>query len=134
MVSFIDEHRAAYGVEPICEQLPIAPSTYYAHKAQAEDPARRSERARRDEQLRPEVRRVWKENQQVYGAKKVWKQPKRDGVAVARCTVRRLMADLGLFGTFRGRAFKTTTIPDEAAARPEDLVKRDFTATRPNQL
>ncbi|MGH9335910.1 MAG: IS3 family transposase [Vicinamibacteria bacterium] len=133
MVAFIDDHRVEYGVEPICEQLPIAPSTYYARKAQETDPARRSARAKRDEWLRGEIRRVWDENQQVYGIRKVWRQLNRESVHVARCTVARLMGELGLAGVVRGRRFKTT-VPDETAARPLDLVERDFTATRPNQL
>lgn len=133
MVAFIDDHREEHGVEPICEQLPIAPSTYHARKAQEADPTRRCERARRDEWLRREIRRVWDENQQVYGVRKVWRQLNREGIHVARCTVARLMEELGLAGAVRGRRFKTT-IPDESAARPLDLVERDFTATRPNQL
>jgi transposase InsO family protein len=133
MVAFIDDHRAVYGVEPICAVVPIAPSTYYAQKARAADPRRLPLRAQRDTVLRGEIRRVWDEQFQVYGAKKVWKQLNREGIPVARCTVARLMRDLGLRGAVRGRRFKTT-IPDGAAARPADLVERDFTATRPNQL
>ena len=133
MVSFIDEHRMAYGVEPICEVLPIAPSTYYEQKVRQADPGRQPARARRDAELREAIPRVWQENFSVYGPRKVWKQLKREGIEVARCTVERLMRDLGLRGAVRGRKFKTT-LPDEAAARPEDLVQRDFTATRPNQL
>ena len=91
MVEFIDAQREAYGVEPICRVLPIAPATYYLHKAQAADPQRRSRRARRDEQLRPDIQRVYDEKQQVYGAKKVWKQLNREAIPVARCTVARLM-------------------------------------------
>jgi putative transposase len=133
MVSFIDQHRAEWGVEPICEVLPIAPSTYYEGKARQADPSRQSARARQDAELLPVIQRVWKENFSVYGPKKVWKQMNREGIQVARCTVERLMKDLGLRGAIRGRKFKTT-IPDEAAARPADLVQRNFTATRPNQL
>jgi transposase InsO family protein len=133
MVAFIDEHRATYGVEPICRVLPIAPSTYYTHQAQAADPTRRSARAQRDDVLRAAIRRVWQANLEVYGAKKVWRQLHREGVAVARCTVARLMRALGLRGVVRGRRCRTTR-PDEAAARPADLVARNFTATRPNQL
>ena len=133
MVSFIDEHRMVYGVEPICEVLPIAPSTYFEQKVRQVDPSRRPARARRDAELQQTIPRVWKENFSVYGPRKVWKQLKREGIEVARCTVERLMRDLGLRGAIRGRKFKTT-IPDEAAARPADLVQRDFTATRPNQL
>ena len=133
MVSFIDDHREAYGVEPICAVVPIAPSTYYEHKAREADPRRLPARAQRDAVLAPEIQRIWDENFQVYGAKKVWKQLNRAGLPVARCTVARLMRDLGLQGAVRGRKFKTT-IADDMAARPLDLVDRDFTATRPNQL
>ena len=133
MVAFIDAHRAAYGVEPICRQLPIAPSTYYEAKAQATDPTRRSARAQRDEALRPEIERVWEENRRVYGVRKVWKQLGREEQAVARCTVERLMRDLGLAGAVRGRGARTT-VPDLAAERPPDLVERRFAATRPNEL
>jgi transposase InsO family protein len=134
MVAFIEEHREAYGVEPICEVLPIAPSTYYAHHARALDPRLRPARAVRDEGLRRDVRRVWAENESVYGPRKVWKQLLREQVHVARCTVERLMRELGLRGVTRGRAFKVTTVADEAAVRPPDLVNRDFRASRPNQL
>jgi transposase InsO family protein len=133
MVSFIDDHRGVYGVEPICAVVPIAPSTYYEHKARQNDPTRVPARAQRDAVLRVEIRRVWEENFEVYGAKKVWKQLKREGFSVARCTVARLMREMGLRGAVRGRRFKTT-IPDEASARPLDLVDRDFTASRPNEL
>ena len=133
MVSFIDDHRGDYGVEPICAVVPIAPSTYYEHKARHADPANLPARSRRDEELRVEIRRAWEQNFEVYGVKKVWKQLNREGIEVARCTVGRLMAGLGLRGAVRGRKFKTT-IPDDLAARPLDLVDRNFTATRPNQL
>ena len=133
MVAFIDDHRAEYGVEPICAVLPIAPSTYYVHKVWEADPSLRSARAQRDEILCGEIGRVWEENFQVYGAKKAWKQLNREGIAVARCTVARLMREMDLRGVVRGRSFKTT-IPDEGTSRPLDLVDRDFSATRPNQL
>jgi putative transposase len=133
MVAFIDAHRDTYGVEPICAQLPIAPSTYYAQKAREGDPARRSRRAHREATLRPEIERVWRANRRVYGAKKVWKQLNRERIRVARCTVARLMSELGLRGVTRGRRVRTT-IPDLLAERPRDLVERNFQATRPNQL
>ncbi len=133
MASFIDDHRDLYGVEPICAVLPIAPSTYYERKAREADPERVPARAKRDATLRADIRRVWQENFQVYGVRKVWRQLRREGLAVARCTVARLMRDLGLQGAVRGRKFKTT-VPDETAVRPADLVDRNFTATRPNQL
>ena len=134
MMSFIDEHRAEYGVEPICRVLPIAPSSYYEQKAQEADPERRSARARRDEELKVEIQRVWDQNFQAYGVEKVWKQLKREGFLVARCTVERLMKDLGLEGVTRGRRFKITTRSDDSGPRPLDLVDRNFTAERPNQL
>ena len=131
---FIDRHREAYGVEPICAQLPIAPSTYYAWRAQAEDRARRSARAQRDAALRPEIQRVWEDNFRVYGAEKVWRQLGRDAIVVARCTVERLMRAMGLRGATRGRAFTITTVREDGPTRPADLVQRTFTATRPNAL
>jgi putative transposase len=133
MVSFIDAHRDAYGVEPICQQLPITLSTYYEHKTCERDPTRRSARAQRDEALYPEIQRVWDENQQVYGARKVWKQLNREQIRVARCTVERLMTRLGLEGAVRDKPCYTT-IPDTAADRPSDLVNRQFVAEQPNQL
>ena len=134
MVAFIDQHRASYGVEPICAVLPIAPSTYFRRKAQQEDATRRSPRARRDDERRAAIQRVWAEHDQVYGPRKVWRQLRREGVRVARCTVERLMRDMGLHGVSRGRAWKITTQAAAAAALPRDLVDRHFTATRPNQL
>jgi len=133
MVKFIDQHRAEYGVEPICAVLPIAPSTYYAHTARATDPSLRSDRSKRDDEVRGEIRRIWHQNFCVYGAEKVWRQLKRERIASARCTVERLMRGMGLRGAVRGRKF-TTTIADDAASRPLDLVKRDFRATEPNRL
>ncbi len=134
MVGFIDDHRTMYGVEPICRVLPIAPSTYFRHKALQADPSRRSARARDDEVLRAIIRRVWTEHHQVYGPRKVWKQMGREGLRAARCRVRRLMRAMGLAGAIRGRAWITTTQSDPEASRPRDLVDRQFTATRPNQL
>jgi putative transposase len=134
MVAFIDAHRDAYGVEPICREVPIAPSTYYEQKARERDPARQPARAQRDAELQPEIQRVWDANYQVYGAKKVWRQLNREGIAVARCTVARLMGVLGLEGAVRGRAWTTTTKSDDRAARPADLVDRAFAAQRPNEL
>jgi transposase InsO family protein len=133
MVSFIDAHRDSYGVEPICTQLPIAPSTYYEHKVREADPARLPPRVRRDRELSGEIQRVWDENFRVYGARKVWRQLNREQFVVARCTVERLMRTLGLQGVVRGRSCRTT-VSDNEADRPPDLVKRQFTATRPNQL
>jgi putative transposase len=133
MVSFIDEHREEHGVEPICEQLPIAPSTYYERKAREADPSLLPDRVVRDAGLREDIERVWKENFGVYGARKVWRTLIREDKDVARCTVERLMREMGLQGVVRGRKRKTT-ISDDTAARPADLVQRDFTAQRPNQL
>ena len=133
MVAFVDAHRKAYGVEPICAVVPIAPSVYYEAKARERDPARVPARTQRDAQLCPEIDRVWRANRRVYGAKKVWKQLRREKILVARCTVARLMLTLGLRGVVRGRRVRTT-IPDALAERPRDLVQRNFTATRPNQL
>jgi putative transposase len=134
MVRFLDEHREEHGVEPICEVLPIAPSTYYAQKACEADPAKRSARAVRDAELCEQIERVWKENFAVYGARKVWRQLVREGTSVARCTVERLMRQRGLQGAVRGGRFKRTTIVDEARTRPADLVQRRFRADGPNQL
>lgn len=135
MVDFIERHRGQFGVEPLCAVLPIAPATYYEHRARTRDPARRPARVVRDEALRPQIRRVWNESfDGVYGAEKVWRQLRREGVAVARCTVERLMREMGLRGVVRGRAFKVTTVADDALARPADLVHRKFVADRPNQL
>jgi len=133
MVAFIEAERATYGVEPICAQLPIAPATYYEHQARAVHPGRMPARVQRDTELRVEIQRVWDSNFKVYGPRKVWRQLRREGFTVARCTIERLMRAMGLQGAIRGRKFKTT-IPDEAAARPADLVQRSFTAMRPNQL
>lgn len=134
MVAFIDAHRDVDGVESICAHLPIAPSTYYAHKAQQRDPARRSVRAQHDATRCVEIRRVWEAHFRVYGADKVWRQLGREGIPVARCTVERLMRQMGLRGATRGHAFTITTRGDETAGRPADLVRRAFTAARPNQL
>ncbi len=133
MVSFIDDLRDKHGVEPICAQLPIAPSTYYEHKAREVDPDLLPWRAQRDQALKAEIRRVWEENFRVYGARKVWRQLKREGFRVARCTVERLMGVLGLQGAVRGKPCRTT-IPDDSADRPADLVNRQFVAERPDQL
>lgn len=134
MVAFVDAHRGRYGVESICAMLPIAPATYYTHQGRAVDPSRRPARQLRDEALAVEIRRVWEANFQVYGPRKVWQQLTREGFAVARCTVERLMRSMGLEGAIRGRAFRVTTTPAALVERPRDLVERNFTATRPNQL
>ena len=127
-MAYIDTYRGRFGVELICEVLQVAPSTYYATKRR---PLCR--RRVRDERLRAEIRRVHAANFDVYGARKVWRQLNREGVVVARCTVERLMRQMGLAGRVRGRR-RRTTIPADTAARPADLVERRFVATRPNQL
>jgi putative transposase len=132
-VTFIEDHREVLGVEPLCRTMQIAPSTYYEHRRRRTDPERRSEREKRDEELRPHIQRVWDANLMVYGARKVWLELKREGRSVARCTVARLMHVMGLQGVVRGKA-KRTTIANDNDPRPRDLVKRNFTATRPNQL
>ncbi len=132
-MAFIDHHRDAYGVEPICREVPIAPATYYTHKACLADPSRRSARAQCDEVLCGHLQQTWDTHFQVYGVRKLWRQLRRDGHLVARCTVRRLMRRLGLSGAVRGRTVRTT-MPDGAAPCPLDRVDRDFTAARPNQL
>ena len=133
MVRFIDDTCDDHGVEPICKQLPIAPSTYYEHKARERDPERASKRSKRDQQLEIEIKRVWDENKQVYGVRKVWRQLKRERIEAARCTVERLMKRLDIEGVRRG-AKCWTTISDDALDRPADRVNRQFVATRPNQL
>jgi putative transposase len=133
MIAFIDDHREAYGVEPICKVLPIAPSTYHEHAAKRADPAKLSARAKRDVSLKVQIRRVFAENFEVYGVRKVWRQLKREGFDIARCTVERLMRSLGLHGVIRGKPVKTT-VSDKAAPCPLDHVKRQFQAARPNVL
>jgi transposase InsO family protein len=134
MVRFIDDHREQFGVEPICRALPIAPSTYFKRKAEARDPMQRSARAQQDAILRGIIQRIWNEHHQVYGPRKVWKQMGRENLRAARCRVRRLMREMGLAGAVRGRAWTTTTQPRATTDQPHDLVERNFTATRPNQL
>ena len=133
MTSFIDDHRDAYGVEPICRVLPIAPSTYHEHAARQRDPSRRPARERRDVELCGEIRRVFEANFGVYGVRKVWRQMRREGFDVARCTVARLMRSMGLKGVVRGKPVKTT-ISDKAAPCPLDRVNRQLQAQRPNAL
>ena len=133
MIAFIDDHRDAYGVEPICRVLPIAPSTYYAHAARRADPDRLPARAKRDAALVVEIRRVFEANFCVYGVRKVWRQLAREGIVAARCTVARLMRAMDLQGAVRGRKLRTT-VPDPAAVCPLDKVNRQFKAPRPNAL
>jgi putative transposase len=133
MIAFIDDHREVYGVEPICRVLPIAPSTYHAHIARRVDPTKLPARAKSDAALTVEIRRVFEDNFQVYGARKVWRQLGREGIVVARCTVARLMRAMGLQGAVRGRKVRTT-IPDPTAACPLNRVNRPFKAAHPNAL
>ena len=133
MIAFIDDHREVHGVEPICKVLPIAPSTYHAHVAKRANPENLSARARRDMALKPEIARVFAENFEVYGVRKVWRQLQRESFDVARCTVERLMRGMGLQGVIRGKPVRTT-ISDKAAPCPLDHVNRQFHAPRPNAL
>jgi transposase InsO family protein len=134
MVAFIDDHRGRFGVEPICRVLPIAPSTYYESVKKRRQPELRSARSRRDDELRQEIERIWRENYRVYGARKVWHQLVRESVSVARCTVARLMREMGLQGVVRGKRIKTTWPADVAVERPLDLVDRNFGVAAPNLL
>ena len=133
MIAFIDAHRDVHGVEPICQVLPIAPSTYHAHVARRADPATAPARVRRDASLCGPIRRVWEENFRVYGVRKVWRQLGREGISVARCTVARLMRRMELQGAVRGKTVKTT-FSDRATPCPADRVNRQFQAPRPNAL
>jgi transposase InsO family protein len=133
MKAFIDDHRDVYGVEPICKVLPIAPSTYREHAARRADPGRAPARERRDAGLRDDIRRVFEANFEVYGVRKIWRQLRREGIGVARCTVSRLMRQMGLKGVVRGRTVRTT-ISNPAAACPLDRVNRQFQAPCPNAL
>lgn len=133
MLGFIDAHRQEYGAEPICNVLPIAPSTVRLHAARKADPAKLPVRSQRDAGLRGDIRRVFDENFQVYGVRKVWRQLQREGIQVARCTVARLMREMGLRGAIRSKPVKTT-IADKALPYPLDRVNRQFRADRPDQL
>ncbi len=129
----MDAHKSDFGVEPICQQLQIAPSTYYRHKQLEKIPELRARRIQQDERLAAEIQRIWTESNRNYGARKIWKQLRREGFDVARCTVERLMRQLGIEGVRRGKKCKTT-IPDNKAHCPQDLVNRHFKADKPNQL
>jgi putative transposase len=133
MIAFIDDHSDGYGVEPICKVLPIAPSTYYARVAQRRDCEKLSDRGRRDLELKPQIARVFAENFAVYGVRKVWRQMQREGFTVARCTVERLMREMGLQGVIRGKPVRTT-VSDKAQPCPLDHVNRQFHAPAPNRL
>jgi putative transposase len=128
MTRYIDTHRDRFGVEPICRALQVAPSSYYAARCRP-----LSARASSDAELAPKILKVFNDNYRVYGARKLWRQLRREGELVGRDRVARLMRTLGIAGAVRGKP-RRTTIPDPAAARAPDLVNRQFTATRPNQL
>jgi transposase InsO family protein len=134
MYAFIDAHRHEYGVEPICRVLEIAPSGYYAAKQEERDPSRRSPRRQRDTVLREKIRTTHAAHFGVYGVRKIWHQLRHDGETVARCTVARLMGVEGLQGVVRGARIRTTRPAEDPAAQAADLVQRQFTASRPNQL
>ena len=125
---FVDAFRDRFGVEPICRVVQLAPSTYWSAKRRPS-----SARRLRDEMLRVEIRRVFDENFGVYGAPKIWAQLNREGIRVARCTVERLMRDMGIRGAVRGKT-RRTTIAAEGTARPADLVDRRFVASAPSRL
>ena len=133
MVAFIDEQRKLYGVEPICRILPIAPSTYYEWKRRQRDPSLLLARIRRDIEVSHHIERVWEGSRRIYGARKVWQQLLKEEIVVARCTVERLMRQNGFGGVVRGGRKPRTTVSEETN-RPADLVKRNFTAERPNRL
>ena len=133
MIAFIDDHRGEYGVEPICRVLKIAPSTFHAHAARRRRPETAPPRVQRDEALKPHILRVFSENFEVYGVRKVWRQLLREGFEIARCTVSRLMKALGLKGVIRGKPHRTT-FSDKSAPCPLDRVNRQFHASRPNVL
>jgi len=133
MIASLDDHRGAYGVEPICRVLPIAPSTYHAHAARRVDLGRLPARAKRDAVLMAEIRRVYEANFCVYGVRKIWRQLAREGITAARCTVARLMRAMGLQGVVRGKTVRTT-IPDPGAVCPLDRVNGQFKAAYPNRL
>lgn len=133
MIAFIDDNRQEYGVEPICRVLPIAPSTYHDHAAKKRDPSLLSERASRDETLKIEIKRVFSENFCVYGVRKVWLQLRREAFSTARCTVERLMQQMGLRGVIRGKPVRTT-VSGPADSCPLDRVHRQFHAPAPNRL
>ena len=133
MMAFIDAHRQDLGIEPICRELAIAPSSYHEHAARLADPSRRAERARRDEEICSQITRVYEDSHNLYGSRKVWHQLRREGIAVAKCTVERLMRSMGLAGIRRGKK-TVTTISDPKAPCPLDKVNREFCVSRPNAL
>ena len=133
MIAFIKEHREDLGVEPVCKVLPIAQSTFYAHVAIARNPDLASDRAKRDVDLSHEIKRVWEQNNKVYGTRKVWHQLQREKFTIARCTVAGLMKHLAIQGVIRGKV-KKTTVPDKGQPRPKDKGNRKVRAPAPNML
>ncbi|WP_404855164.1 IS3 family transposase [Escherichia coli] len=132
IMPLLDKLREQYGVGPVCSEQHIAPSTYYHCQQQRHHPDKRSARCQRDDWLKREIQRVYDENHQVYGVRKVWRQLLREGIRVARCTVARLMAVMGLAGVLRGKKVRTTISRKAVAAG--DRVNRQFVAERPDQL
>ena len=132
-MSFIDGHRKELGIEPICQELAVAPSSYHEHAARLADPGKRSARARRDDKIREQIKRVLDDSSGLYGTRKVWHQMRREGIKVAKCTVERLMRTMGLAGVRRGKT-TITTVSNPKAACPLDKVNREFKVSRPNAL
>ena len=132
-MTFIEDHRVDFGVEPMCKLLPIAPSTYYHRMAIGHDPDLASDRAKSDQANRKNIQKAWDDNHSVYGAKKVWHALQRSGKVIARCTVERLMKQMGIQGVVRGKKVITTN-PDTSQTCPDDKVNRGFKADAPNQL
>jgi putative transposase len=133
VMSFIDSYRKELGIEPICRELAVAPSSYYEHAARLADPGKRSARTRRDDEVKLEIRRVHEDSSGLYGTRKVWHQLRREGRAVAKCTVERLMRIMGLAGVRRGKT-TITTVSNPKAPCPLDKVNRQFRVSRPNAL
>jgi putative transposase len=133
VMSFIDSHREELGIEPICRELAIAPSSYHEHAARLADPAKRSARARRDDEIKQQIKRVHDDSSGLYGTRKVWHQMRREGATVAKCTIERLMRAMGLAGVRRGKTC-VTTVSNPKAPCPLDKVNREFRVSRPNAL
>ena len=128
-MSFIDSHREELSIEPICHELAVAPSSYHEHAARLADPQLRSARARRDDEIREQIKRVHDDSSGLYGTRKVWHQMRREGVKVAKCTVERLMRIMGVAGVRRGKT-TTTTVSNPKAPCPLDKVNRELTFPR----
>ena len=133
VMSFIDSHREELGIEPICRELAIAPSSYDEHATRLAEPGKRSARARRDDKIKEQIKRVHDDSSGLYGTRKVWRQMRREGIEVAKCTVERLMRTMGLAGVRRGKT-TITTVSNPKAPCPLDKVNREFRVSRPNAL